>query len=33
MGEHDKVRHEADPEELRLFTKALLDELLGHDPE
>ncbi len=27
MGEHDKVRHEADPEELRLFTKALLDDL------
>ncbi len=27
MGEHDKVRHEVDPEELRLFTQALLVDL------
>ncbi len=27
MGEHDKVRQDSDPEELRLFTKALLSDL------
>ncbi len=27
MGEHDKVRQESDPEELRFFTKALLTDL------
>ncbi len=27
MGEHDKVRKDTDPEELRLFTKALLTDL------